>query len=514
MKFHRNSIDLSTRLFLGLMIYTKNLAHGEVTRLSLDYQVSRWFLYITCRGLVEEFIQWYQQQTPISVAIPLCQNREEKVCSLYLEGESSLEGIQGSLLDLEGIKVSTSWIGNVLNETGSRLPSFSPLPSNLVDGEKSGHPVLVALDEIFELGSPILAVVDPQSLWTYTLILKDQCDSIAWEEVRQNIWPVEGIEDLWGFSDGAKAIRHTVEQGCDGQWALDPWHAFKPLRQIQRSLCKELKTLEEKIAKMEKELERSQTIEQSEQNQNDLWNLLLTQEKKQAVLEQWEILLRWAREALWWIDTRQGTFRSRLQAEEGIQIVMAFMGKLELGGMLKKVDAFAGNLDNLLHYFELIPPIEERLKQLIPDDNERSAILEAYHAYHFSFQVQGNRLRQLKQDYQFWQTALQSQWGEEVWKNRWQQVLLLLSGVTRASSYVENVNSRLRRFLDSARGQVNQNRLNLIRFFLNHKLYHRGKRQEYSSASLKEDTSPIHWLENLREAIKEDSPTSQQKLTA
>ncbi len=43
---------------------------------------------------------------------------------------------------------------------------------------------------------------------------------------------------------------------------------------------------------------------------------------------------------------------------------------------------------------------------------------------------------------------------------------------------VENVNSRLRRFANSARGQLSQERLNIIRYHLNHKPYKRSEKRK------------------------------------
>ena len=59
-----------------------------------------------------------------------------------------------------------------------------------------------------------------------------------------------------------------------------------------------------------------------------------------------------------------------------------------------------------------------------------------------------------------------------------------LFSIIRSSSMVENTNSRLRPFFDAARGQINQNRLNLIRFYLNHKVFERGRRKGKAPAQI------------------------------
>jgi hypothetical protein len=502
MKYYRNSIDISTRLWLGLQIYLRTLAHGEVKRLAFEYQVSRWFLYVTCQGLVADFIKW-SQQSPSSVpSFSFCQNLEEKVLCLYLEGESSLESIQQTLWALEGHQVSISWISKVLNQVGSQLPSSSSLPSGSSEEENMDSPVITALDEVFIQGLPVLAMVDPQSLWNHAIILKDHCCIEDWEEVRQKVWPEEGIEKFWGFSDGAQAIRHTVEKGGYGQWGLDPWHAYKPLREIRRRLEKEVEGWMQELPEKEKKRDQSQSgmaKRTAEELLDITWECL---GNSWNCIEQWDILMKWLKESLWWIDPHQGVIQTKQQAQEDSQVILELMKELLDDEQQKKLEFFSNHLEELLVYFDLIPAVEKRLKQLVPDRFEREVLLIIYHHYHFSFQAQGTHLKQLKQEYLDWQSALKVHWGEEIWEVRWKQVLALFSGVVRASSYVENLNSRLRRFFDSARGEINQNRLNLIRFYLNHKHFRRGKRQGNSPASLKEETSTGHWLQSLREALE------------
>jgi hypothetical protein len=52
-----------------------------------------------------------------------------------------------------------------------------------------------------------------------------------------------------------------------------------------------------------------------------------------------------------------------------------------------------------------------------------------------------------------------------------------LDSIVRASSLVEMVNSLLRPYLHSCKGQSTQEALNLIMFYHNHRRYKSGKRQ-------------------------------------
>ena len=76
---------------------------------------------------------------------------------------------------------------------------------------------------------------------------------------------------------------------------------------------------------------------------------------------------------------------------------------------------------------------------------------------------------------------------------------LLRRDVVRASSVVENVNSRLRNYL-FLRKEVGQGSLELLRFYLNHHRFLRSERSERegkSPAELLSGQEHGHWLEML-----------------
>ena len=85
------------------------------------------------------------------------------------------------------------------------------------------------------------------------------------------------------------------------------------------------------------------------------------------------------------------------------------------------------------------------------------------------------------------------------WGDVEQGVAQVLSSVTRASSMVENLNSRLRCYF-FLRRQIGGDYLELLRFFLNHRVYERSRRTRRvgkSPAELLGDQEHPHWLEML-----------------
>jgi len=112
----------------------------------------------------------------------------------------------------------------------------------------------------------------------------------------------------------------------------------------------------------------------------------------------------------------------------------------------------------------------------------------------------GQRKRGLNAHKAALEQRLSDRLGEAEYRRVYQLVEQTLSSIIRSSSMVENTNSRLRRFFDSARGQINQSRLNLIRFYLNHTRFERGRRRGKTAAQLfhGDEASSEHWLSILR----------------
>ena len=77
-----------------------------------------------------------------------------------------------------------------------------------------------------------------------------------------------------------------------------------------------------------------------------------------------------------------------------------------------------------------------------------------------------------------------------------------LDSIVRASSLVEMVNALLRPYLNSCKGQITQEALNLIMFYHNHRRYKSGKRQGKAPIELltgKPMEAP--WWELLRQQV-------------
>jgi hypothetical protein len=73
-----------------------------------------------------------------------------------------------------------------------------------------------------------------------------------------------------------------------------------------------------------------------------------------------------------------------------------------------------------------------------------------------------------------------------------------LDDIVQSSALVETINSILRPYMNEARNQVSAEQFNVIRFYLNHRVYKRGKRKGFAPIELLRDKKLEHsWLELL-----------------
>ncbi|MEA3448814.1 MAG: hypothetical protein U9Q98_10300 [Bacteroidota bacterium] len=84
------------------------------------------------------------------------------------------------------------------------------------------------------------------------------------------------------------------------------------------------------------------------------------------------------------------------------------------------------------------------------------------------------------------------------------EVFTQLDKIIQSSAIVENINSIVRAFLNTSRNRINQEILNLIMFYHNHRRYKAGKRKGKTPRELLTGTKQENdWLEMLMEKMKE-----------
>jgi hypothetical protein len=137
---------------------------------------------------------------------------------------------------------------------------------------------------------------------------------------------------------------------------------------------------------------------------------------------------------------------------------------------------------------------------VVPHDALDCLVL-AWHHDHLVYQSGSKPKRYHQKERDFWLACAEGLLGNEFDPLK-ALVFDKLDTIVRASSLVEMVNSLIRPYLNSCKGQITQETLNLIMFYHNHRRYKSGKRQGKAAIELLTgEPLEASWWELLRQQI-------------
>ncbi len=162
-------------------------------------------------------------------------------------------------------------------------------------------------------------------------------------------------------------------------------------------------------------------------------------------------------------------------------------------------------LDSMLRYFELADEAVRQLEAFIPGREMLESFCSAWQWNNKVYQAKSSRQKKhCEYERDFWLLYAQDQLDDQKdmtdqdFESFKQQAYERLDTIVRSSSLVEMVNSLIRPYLNTCKGQITQEMLNLIMFYHNHHIYNRGKRKNKAPIEIltgkKLDTS---WLDIL-----------------
>ena len=143
--------------------------------------------------------------------------------------------------------------------------------------------------------------------------------------------------------------------------------------------------------------------------------------------------------------------------------------------IIRRLGVHDPHLDDILVPFEQVESIHGELLELMPEPIVDALVL-AWHHDHLSYQSHGKTKYAHQQQSQQWLDFSEGLLDEQFASHK-ALVFEKLDSVVKASSLVEMVNSLLRPYLNSCKGQITQETLNLIMFYHNHRRYKGGRRQ-------------------------------------
>jgi hypothetical protein len=231
-----------------------------------------------------------------------------------------------------------------------------------------------------------------------------------------------------------------------------------------------------------------------------------------ALYDHLAILLHLLREALH-LCSPHGRLRTQAQVRSELMLLFDMIEALDCAAISKTLKPLRKHLDDLLVPFKQAEAIDAELRLVVPHAAVDCLVL-AWHHDHLSAQLGSKNKGYHQRERDFWLACADGLLGD-AFDTLKVLVCDKLDSIVRASSLVEMVNSLLRPYLNSCKGQITQEALNLIMFYHNHRRYKSGKRQGKAHLELLTG-QPLEapWWELLLQQVKPEQGVTSGALPA
>ena len=494
MKFiRRHDLTPHTRIEMVRLAWLNQGIYGKMTQIAQDYHISRTFLYqlIWTANLQLETL-FSDQQPHVQVSQPLL---EPLILLLRLEGKCSIPSLSAILKYFQYQPNSVGYLSECFHHYGGALPSTLAMAEHTV--------VFYLSDEIFARHQPILVTIEAQS----TAILKIQLASDRSAETWKAHFDDLGAHRFHSIGMGSDRGRGLVagyQAACqDARWVCDRFHEFQDLFDRRSQLERKA------YAAIAKEDEAAQTFYNAK-SEAHLHKRLQHYEHAHHACEhaiarydQLDLLLHLLRDALH-LCSPFGRLRTVAGVRAELLLLLSLIEEIDDAVLLKLLHPIRSHLDDILAPFEQAESIHGALLDLVPQQILDALVL-AWHHEHLSYQSHTKQKHYHQHERQQWLDV-----AEGLLDNKFAPLQAVvfekLDTIVQASSLVELVNSFIRPYLNSSKGQITQETLNLIMFYHNHRRYKSGKRQGKAPIELLTgEALEADWVALLIQHVQETS---------
>ena len=460
------------------------LARTEpVTELSARHQVSRKFLYQQAdkgeQALTQAFQSAPANEEEVLFYLPVTRAwLRQVVLALVLLCHSSLRGVIGFFRDVLDQPIAVGTVHNIVQQAVVEARRINA-QQDLSRVRAGSH------DELFQGRQPVLVGIDLDSTYCYLLAPEAHRDAETWAI---HLWDLmaQGLQPDYVVADGGQGLRAGQglawpEVACDG----DVFHGLQPMTRLVGILDKRAYAAIAQCEKLEQQMQQAKHQGQGRSLSKALADARAQEASAIALADEVRTLGQWLREdilALAGPDaaTRQSLYDfvvASLQALDALDPSRLRPVWRTLANQRDTLLAFASRLDQqleaLAQQFGVSPFLVREMLALTRLPRTTTAYWAKASALH----------RQLHGHFFPLQQALNER----------------CKHLHRASSLVENFNSRLRNYF-FLRRQIGPAYLELLRFFLNHQPFPRSQKPERrgkSPAELLTGQAHPHWLEML-----------------
>ena len=479
------TLGAGERLCLGVQALA---GHQSITGLAQEAGVSRKFVYQqanVAQAALDDAFAPAVADDQVLFHLPITKNwLRQAALGLTLICHSSYRGVHEFCRDFVGVNLAVGTVHNIVYQAIDKARSHN-LGQNLANIDIAG------LDEIFQKRQPVLVGADIRSTYCFLLSAEDQRDGDTWalrllECQERGLAPQATIAD---FGTGIRAgqLRAMPNVPCRG----DVFHALYELTPVVTFLenraydtITALDKLEHKKTKLQRQARRAQ-LGQVQSLGRKIAAAAREQAKAITLADEVAVLARWLRADVFAVSAlpyadRCGLF-DFVVAELQARVPHCPHRLSPVYTLLKnhrdELLAFAWQLDrdltDLAVEFEVPVAIVRELLDLQTLDQRQPLY------WHKQARLQ----ERLHGRFHALEQAVRS----------------LSAQVVRASSIIENINSRLRSYF-FLRREIGAGYLELLQFFLNHRRFLRSEcpeRVDKSPAELLTGQPHPHWLEML-----------------
>src|SRR2546428_1669807 len=222
-------------------------------------------------------------------------------------------------------------------------------------------------------------------------------------------------------------------------------------------------------------------------------------EQAMALYDHLAILLHLLREALQ-LCSSQGRLRTVENVRSELSLLYDMIAALDCAAITHTLKPIHTHIDDIVVPFKQVEAIAAELRAVVPHDALEFLVL-AWHHDHLVYQSGAKHKSAHHRERDLWLACADGLLGDE-FDTLKALVFDKLDSIVRASSLVEMGNALLRPYLNSCKGQITQEALNLSMFYHKHRRYKSGKRQGRAPIALLTG-KPLEapWWELLRHQL-------------
>ena len=461
------------------------LARTEpITRLAQDYQVSRKFLYqqaAKAQQALDGTFQPSPKDKNVIFYLPITKDWiHQFVLSQVLIGHSSFRAvieILNAVFDYRDISVGT--VHNIVSNAVQK--------AKLVNQKEPLSAISVgAHDEIYQVGKPVLVGMDVESTYCYLLTAEEHCDETTWGVHLLDL-AKQGLCLDYTIADGGKGLRagQQAAWGEDIPCHGDVFHAEATLNKLALFLERRAASCTSARQKVEWKMEKLKRWSDGRNLSNKLAFVRRAEKKAVSLADDVSTLVGWMHNDI--LSLSGPNLSERQQLYDFVVEELEKRKSLcphRIGPVCKMLKS---HRDNLLAF---VGVLDAKFAKIAAQFNVPVFLIHAVCSLEGSdrndavyWKHRGSLQNKLKDKFNLIEATVRE----------------AMATTPRASSIVENLNSRLRNYF-FLRRHIGNDYLDLLQFFLNHRRFVRSERAERvgkSPAELLTGKQHSHWLELL-----------------